>query len=352
MTSKKNKFNQAAQQQASRRFDYAREVRQVWRDFPETRDKLFFLDLCAAEMLVYPDLPKRKKAVRKWMNDNKNLQSAAENFRTVEKSSCYMSWMGTVLLYTQKHKYSFLDKAAPKAQETMFVFDHELGHALIPNALYNDGRNKAECIADAYGVIRHLQRYGADSAVIDVLVQQRALQFIFRRDRASHLTSPVTEQILARRHEIAWDSLTPAETQQLAWRFAMEYAVQPILLDSIDKDFKKFQGKLDNIEKGDVAPLQELAAKVLTTSSPDVFKYGAMALKFCLDGQLANVVLSGEYWDNLRQQLAEKQKIFAAQDKLMFGLGSNDNLPSQQNSTDIVVDYTPLMKFARQPPKP
>jgi hypothetical protein len=340
MHPKKNKFNHAAQKQAPRAFDYACEVRQVWRDFPETRDKLFFLDLCAEEMLVYPDTPKRKKAVSKWMKGNKNLQTSAANFRNVEKSSCYMSWMGTVLLYTRKHKYSFLDLKAPKAMETMFVFDHELGHALIPNALYNDGKNKAECIADAYGVIRHLQRYGADSAVIDTIVQQRALQFIFRKDRASHLTSPVTEQILARRHEFAWDKLTPQETQKLAWRFAMEYAVHPNLLDAIDKDFKKLQGKLDDIEKGDVAPLQELAAKVLATDSPDVFKYGALALKFCLDGQLANVTLSGEYWDNLRRQLAEKQKTFDAQDKLLFGLGANDR-PLQRTVASNVVKFKP-----------
>jgi hypothetical protein len=315
-------FNQAAQRQDPAVFDYAREVAQVWRDFPTTK-KVHFLDICKRK-LVYPEESAERETMLQLLNNKKNLLSDVDQMDLVEKSSCYSPYHGAMLLYTQQHKHSFLDQKASQAMETMFVFDHEMGHAVIPNAHYGEGRNKAECIADAYAVIRHLQRYGADSAAIDALVQQRALQFIFRKDRASHLTSPVTEQILARRHEIAWDNLTPAETTKLAWRFAMEYAVHPVLLDVIDKDFKKFQGKMEDIEKGVVSPLQELAEKVLTTDASAVFKYGAAALKLCLDGQKANIILQGEYWDSVRQQLAERQKIFAAQDKLLFGLGAED----------------------------
>ena len=338
MTPKTTTFNKAAQKQDPAVFDYAREVKQVWRDFPEKKDKLYFLDLCAKEMLVYPGDAKRKEEIRQWMSAERIILPSAELFRTVLKGSGYMPSHGTMLLYTQENKYPFLDKKAFQAQETMFAFDHELGHAIIPNALPADGsENIAESIADAYAVVRHLQRYGAESSVIDALAGNRTFRFIFKKDML-HLTSPVVEKILARRYEIAWDSLTPAETTQLARRFALEYAVHPVLLDVIDKDFKKLQGKTDDIEKGDVSPLQELAEIVLSTEVSAVFKYGAVALKFCLDGQAADIILTGDYWDNVRRKLAEKQKIFAAQDKLLFGMGAKDRL-LQRNVAGNVIKF-------------
>jgi hypothetical protein len=335
-------FKQAARKQDPSVFDYAREVEQVWRDFPET-EKMYFLDICKRE-LVYPGESAKKKTMLQLLDNKKDLLSDMKQMDQVENSSCYVPCHKAMLLYTQQHKYPFLDRRASQAMETMFVFDHEMGHAVIPNAGYFDGKNKAECIADAYAVIRHLQRYGAGSAAIDMLVQQRAFQFIFRRGRASHLTSPVVEQILARRHEIAWDSLTPAETTKLAWRFAMEYAMHPTLLDVIDRDLRKFQGRIGDIQGGATASLQELAEKVLSTDVSAVFKYGAEALKLCFDRQMTGVILAGEYWDNVRQQLAEKQKTLDAQGKLLFGLGGK-SWPPQVNSAEIVVDYTPLMNI-------
>jgi hypothetical protein len=327
-------FNQAAEKQDPAIFDYAREVEQVWRDFPETKNTVFFLDISKDE-LVYPGEQERKEKLIEWINNRSDLQSGIKEYNGV-KGSCYQPYkgFGFVLLYTKENRYTFTDRA----QEILRIFDHELGHAIIPNAHYKDGKNKAECIADAYSVIRHLQRFGADSTFIDRLVQNRAFHFVFRKGRSTHFTSPVTEQILARRHDIAWDHLTPQETTKLARRFALEYAMHPFLLDSIDASFKEFQGKIDDIQKGDASSLQKLAKEVLSTNGPNFFKYGAMALKFCLDGQIPSLNLTGEYWDNMRRQLAEKQKTFDAQGKLLFGLGAEDR-PVQKVSASNVIKF-------------
>jgi hypothetical protein len=71
------------------------------------------------------------------------------------------------------------------------------------------------------------------------------------------------------------------------------------------------------IEKGDATPIRALAETVLTTTSPGVFKYGSAALQLCIDQQTAGLVLTGEYWINVRLRLAGQQKI-SAQPKLLL----------------------------------
>jgi hypothetical protein len=336
-------FNQNVQRQDPAVFDYAREVEQVWRDFPETKDKVFFLDICAEQKLIYPEESEQKQKIQQHIDGNRYILSTIEEYNTVEKSSCCAPAFNDakcLLLYTKKHAMDLITKTATAAQETAFVFDHELGHAIIPDAGYRGNRNMAECIADAYAVIRHFQRFGADSTAVDALVGGRSFLFAFKRNRASHFTSPVVEKILARRYDIAWDSLTPQQTTQLAWRFAMEYAMHPVLLDTVDRDLKKLQGKIGDIKNGDTDALEDLVWKVLSTNISDVFKCGAAALKFCLDGQMANIILQGEYWDNVRQRLAEKQKIFTAQAKLLFSLGAEDR-PLQRTIPSNVIKFKP-----------
>jgi hypothetical protein len=317
----KKDFNQAAAV-----FDYPREVAQAWRDFPQIKDKVYFIDICAEEKLVYPEESAQKGALRQWISDHRYISLTIQEYAG-KKGSCCLPDIGgkkILLLYTQKHDQDLLAKTATTAQETAFVFDHELGHAAIPDGSYLGGENKAECIADAYAIIRHFQRYGADSKAVDTLADGRAFMFAFKKDKAGHFTSPVVGQILARRREIDWSSLTPQQTAQLAWRFAMEYAVHPVLLNIMDWDLKKFQGRHDDIKNGGTAALRELAEKALSTDSSDIFKTGAAALKFCFDGKVAGLILAGDYWQEVRRKLAEKQKTIAEQDELLFGLGTGD----------------------------
>lgn len=331
-------FQQAAQRQDPAVFDYALEVGQVWRDFPETKDSVFFVDLCAGisskgmvSDLVYPRYPERKKVILQWVNNQDDILSTIAKYQTKVKNSCYIprenNKRGFVLLYTQKLSSSFLEETSQLGQETAFVFDHELGHAIIPGGAGRD-RLLRECIADAYAMIRHFQRYGADSPVIERIVESRALPYIFEKSGWGNFTSPVTAQILARRYDIQWDSLTPEETKQLAQRFAHEYVMPAERLKALDLAFKKVRKAFKG---GFSAQFQELAEEVLSTGSPDVFKWGVMVLKIALDSRLEGIVLTGDYWDNVRRNLAEKQKIFEARDELLFGFGGED-LPLQRRT--------------------
>ncbi|MBI3441375.1 MAG: hypothetical protein HY052_06200 [Proteobacteria bacterium] len=48
---------------------------------------------------------------------------------------------------------------------------------------------------------------------------------------------------------------------------------------------------------------------------------------------LHSIILAGDYWDNVRQELAKKQKTFDGQGKLLFGLGAKDR-PLQHTTTN------------------
>ncbi len=341
MTSAKVAFQQRGQKQDAAVFDYEREVRQVWRDFPRIKNKVYFLELGAEAISpVYPGNPRIKEALGQFFKKQHELWAEAQYLREEQKSSGYQSYddnnLGIVCLYTGEDRFPLLAASASLTQELTFSFDHELGHAIVPDGVLSDYTHLKECIADAYATIRHLQRAGAGSSVIDAVVEKRALQFIFQKTEGDYFTSPVTEKILARRHEIDWNSLTPQETTRLARRFALEYALHPRDLQVLDKSFHKFHGKLNALRKGNVTLLRDLAEKVLSTDTPDVFKWGAVVLNAALKGHFRrppySIILSGDYWDAVRQKLAEKQKIFAAQGEIMFGLVSPDRSLQRRSS--------------------
>jgi len=308
-------FQQAAQRQNPAVFDYEREVTQAWRDFPEVKDKVLFFEPNAGGRLIYPAPAAEREAIQQQINP-KSIQWEIESARKMYGDNSICQPRGhrrLIFLYTVKHPHDVTDKTAPVAQETTFIFDHELAHAIIPNASYRDGeKNRAESIADAYAVIRHFQRYGADSPAIDAIVANRAFDFVFREPRYghSHFTSPVTEKILACRYDIDWDSLTPQQTGDLARKFVFEHEMEAEALSVLHKEFNAFHYKAKDIENGDRIPVLTLAEKVLVTDCSNVFKYGSAALKLCIDQQAADGVLAGAYWDNVRRKLAKKQQTF------------------------------------------
>jgi len=93
-----------------------------------------------------------------------------------------------------------------------FVFDHEIGHAVIA-----DGTGPtvlSESIADAFAVLRHFQRFGTHSHLLDGLASLRACGMAM--GDVLHFTSPVVARIIALKNEIDIERLTFAETADLA----------------------------------------------------------------------------------------------------------------------------------------
>ncbi len=315
MTNPAKKFQAATKKNDGSVFDFDAEVAQVWRDFPEIKNKVIFLDASHDARLVYPEEGAEKDAIERFLkiyNPKRRLKSAFA--RWGEKNSFCQPLSGnTRLLYIlmEKHPYDKISPRAPLVQETAFVFDHELGHAIIPGA--DVPTNRAECFADAYATIRHLQRFGADSPFIGHVVNNRSFDLVFRDSwyGHAHFTGAVTEKILDRCHDIDWNALTPREAADLARKFVLEHEMASEALNMLERDFKALHKQAEKIARGDTAPLKELAEKVLSTDSSDVFKYGTKALALYVDRQTADLVLQGTYWNEVRKKLAKRRKAFA-----------------------------------------
>jgi hypothetical protein len=143
-------------------------------------------------------------------------------------------------------------------------------------------------------------------------VANRAFDFVFREPvyGHSHFTSPVTEKILAMRYAVDWDSLTPAETTKMARELVLKHEMDAEALSVLHKDFAELNNKAKDIRKGDTLPIRQLAKKVLSTHSPDVFKYGAAALKLCIDQQAVNGLTARVRRIKLQMRLAKRQRHF------------------------------------------
>lgn len=88
-----------------------------------------------------------------------------------------------------------------------FIFDHETGHSLTRalqdakdidtwHQYHNEhGNNRFECIADAYAVIRHIQRFGDKTGYPEFMIDFRARQALYDGG-ALHYTSRAIAAVL------------------------------------------------------------------------------------------------------------------------------------------------------------
>jgi hypothetical protein len=184
------------------------------------------------------------------------------------------------------------------------VFDHELAHALIPQA--HGAKLLSESTADAYAALRHFQRNGTETGTIEKLLKRRAaLGFMIHDDE--HFTPPALEKVLSVKRDFDFSAMTPQKTVELAAKLAKEGTIKKDNIRRLARHFSKFTKPMKN-PKGD-QPVRLLAETVLAARSPDLKKWGAVALRAFLDRDISlkaggkKVKLTGPYWQNVRRQL-------------------------------------------------
>ena len=206
-----------------------------------------------------------------------------------------------------------------------YVFDHEAGHALTRNGIGQF--NLSECAADAYAVLRHLQRFGMQSTYLESVAAIRAVELIFRQEWSgvygNHFSSPVIDAVLRDSRAVDFSALSQAETIALADRYALAHAHHPELVRQTAANFSAFRGKLSDMALGDYSALELLGQHVLTTRAFVDFKYGARALLAFLDGRVTcdETVLQpeGSQWQLLRQAIKQRQADCNDKKAVFFG---------------------------------
>lgn len=106
-----------------------------------------------------------------------------------------------------------------------YVLEHELGHALTMQNIDKQAQktvslvNKNECAADAYAMIRHFQRYGADSAFPAYIRDIRNMNAVQKCD-IDHWTVRALNTVIALNAKGRLMALTPDQSVDLALQIA------------------------------------------------------------------------------------------------------------------------------------
>jgi hypothetical protein len=111
-----------------------------------------------------------------------------------------------------------------------YVLDHELGHAVTmlsvnkQDAKHEDVTNRRECEADAYAMIRHFQRYGADSTFPVFIRDLRNMNALHLGD-VGHWTSRAIDRVIDMNAKGLLAGMTPAAARDAAIDIARDVAL-------------------------------------------------------------------------------------------------------------------------------
>lgn len=281
-------------------FDFNKAAQKALKDHPQLKNSVIFFDAKNDNWKTTADFLLQIEASD---DDVKELSRGVREARKLKTSFCQALELDdgtslTVMVFHSDKNPLFGIKS--KMTDDACTFDHELAHALTPGLEGTPSENTA----DAYAVLRHLQRNG-DKDDIDYCGWKRAAIFL-KTGVTSHLTTFSVDKILCDSQTADFMSLSPAETLAIARDYARQNTPSPQKLKSLSKTFAPIK-KL---------PLQQAFRKLgditlRADAHSDTFYLGARVLTgalqeggITLDGR--SIVLKGKEWDNLRKALDRK----------------------------------------------
>jgi hypothetical protein len=215
-------------------------------------------------------------------------------------------------------------------QELTLTLDHEIGHLVIPDAL-NDKDDNAhgnliqENVADAFALLMHYKRFGLDtplgtgSAMLDL-----AESFAFKdKHYHTHFCYPMIMKIVAVRHLINFDDLSPADIAKLARSFALQHTFSNAQIRDLDEAFTACRKAYRH--RGTPAALRSLAHVAQTTQHPHV-------ARVCVDMYMDlhkkhQSLLQAEEW-SARFHDMERLDLRLTKEELLFRIPSSFAKPS------------------------
>lgn len=319
---KKPALKAAFGKKAAPGFSLKREVAGFYALFPEFREEVFFIDL-ARNQIVHPD-KKASGALKAAMRKNPKLANEVQRdaARAAARQSSFCKEVMLegksvrfLALYLAPDMMNLLDKDIHTLSMSRYcVFDHELAHAIVEGA--RSHALLAECVADAFMTIRHIQRFGKESPLPDIICKRRAAYAFFNQDDV-HFTSPAIEQVIALKNKINYKNLTPAETMRLSEVIGALSLPSRGEMAVLKKQFGRQKNALRRVTTD--KPLRDFAQAVLSSRSSLMRQWGRVALAGFLDGDIhlrrrekgkepRAIALRGKYWDSLRRDILPKPR--------------------------------------------
>jgi len=321
--------------------------------FPELKGKILFLDMNEYKVYGCEDISAEKtgltlKSARAFVKDYSTTRKMRKD-KDYPSHAIYEDKRDlSLLLYNERINPKEIKNVSAKTEKDVcYILDHELAHLAIQNGA-SEKRNDlhesviGEAVADAYAQIRYYQRFGTDSEHGHYIVDpfSRAAGLVFNED-TEHFTSFMLDEIVRRKHLIDFAALTPQQTAELAWRFAMEYTPSVIVLNKVAEALKPVREAFEK-SPGTNGWLRTLAQITLDDKTDYyTFRVCKTLLKGYLEDGKANwdgkpVDAQGKYWDDIRTKLKEKEFRFA-QEEILFNMPRTNKLqpPANQNNPKL-----------------
>jgi len=269
---KKKTFSAAAKDE---RFDFEAVVAEAYRQNPELETTVFFVDI-SKEQVAHPNR-KTLREIMHFMSDSEAgrnfIQPQIQECQRNKASYCHFGGESKLIyIYSGTDRPRFFSPRVSEAQEMTFIFDHEFAHAHITSG-GSDNRFLAENTADAYALIRHIQRFGTGTALAEEIVAFRARDTAFRASGIFNFSCRALEHVLEVARKVDYTSLTPAQTSALAEQVALEFTPDGPML-------KRLHGAFAPLHANGTP--ESLAKISLGTKDAEVLKWSATVLKALL----------------------------------------------------------------------
>lgn len=314
------------------------EAKKATEDFPELAGRFALVNVPEGEAVTFVD-PMRTR-LRSQRELDYILGDVAGAAAEAHSSLATKLPNGlNVLAYTPLPFRMFTGRDQSEDMETLAVIDHELGHLVVGGAFSSKDSCYRETAADAFAVLRHMQRYGDESRAIEKAGWRRAFDFVMTGDRG-HFTTLALDELDAVKHKIDIKAMTPDQTMKLAQRIALEHTPHFDATDIIGASFSPVRMVMErsgSVEEG----LKALAGIALASDNAFyTFKIGARVLKPFLNGEVLDgrthqpIELKGDYWDKVRQDLAAKSAQLK-DDGILFGMPLKGQ-PPKTSMADVI----------------
>jgi len=176
---------------------------------PRLRDTL--------EYLTGTDRPSTmRKALRKLAREMHDAHATGISYRRYKLAGTSVSLIGML----NDNIMGLFSERYTKEMQAVFVLDHEIGHLILRNGNSPDAQ-KSENAANAYAMLRHIQRYGKNTDRAGYCAEKGALSIPLLSD-TEHYTTDAVERAIAVANEKGDDffQLSLFETAKLAEEIA------------------------------------------------------------------------------------------------------------------------------------
>lgn len=283
-------------------FDFNKVARKALQDHPELKKDILFVDATNdnqiashSTLTALDDDDDAQYELNKTVSLAKKLQTSFAQAIMIDSKKTIKA----LVFHPDRHP---LFDQNNRIIDAIGTIDHELGHLLSPNA----DRAYGENVADAYAVLRHLQRFDGQTTDIGYAAWKRAMVFIMA-GHTSHLTTFTIDRILLDQQSANFVTLTPAQTVAIARDYAKAHTPSQNALSRLSNDFKTARTKQISHNL-----FHEIARITLVADvNSDTFHLGARALLPLMTGKRItlnghSISLQGTEWIQVRNHLEQK----------------------------------------------